>query len=106
MPKANTDTIRDALRMLYSRIDSPLMRYRNARDESLAILDEIDEQLEGEGSEGENPLDETSTIDDVKALVEDGTVSAEQALEWEKANKDRVTLIEWLEGRLEDEDEA
>lgn len=42
----------------------------------------------------------SSTIDDVKEAVEDGA-DPEAVLEAEKDNKDRVTLTDWLEARIE-----
>lgn len=40
-------------------------------------------------------------VDAVKEAVEDGTISAERALDIEYAGKNRKTLIEWLDNRSE-----
>lgn len=41
------------------------------------------------------------TVDAVKAAVEEQDLDPEKLLDAEKANKDRVTLIQWLEERME-----
>lgn len=46
------------------------------------------------------------TIKEIKQEVEDSNVDLEKLLEAEKENKDRVTLKDWIDERLEDADEA
>ncbi|MDY6769435.1 MAG: hypothetical protein SVU88_00515 [Candidatus Nanohaloarchaea archaeon] len=43
------------------------------------------------------------TVDEVKERVEDDDIDATEVLAAEKANKDRVTLVEWLEERVEEQ---
>lgn len=43
----------------------------------------------------------SGTIDDVKEAVEEDGLDPEKVLDAEKAGKDRVTLVQWLEERLE-----
>ncbi len=45
----------------------------------------------------------SGTIDDVKDAVEAGEFDAEDVLEAEQDGKNRVTLVEWLESRMEDD---
>ncbi|MFB6294754.1 MAG: hypothetical protein ABEI97_03270, partial [Candidatus Nanohaloarchaea archaeon] len=42
------------------------------------------------------------TVDEVKQAVEDEGLDPAKVLDAEEANKDRVTLVEWLETRVED----
>ncbi|MFB6076885.1 MAG: hypothetical protein ABEK12_02030 [Candidatus Nanohaloarchaea archaeon] len=40
------------------------------------------------------------TVDEVKDAVRDGDIDAGSVLAAEQENKNRVTLVEWLEGRV------
>ncbi|MFB6294955.1 MAG: hypothetical protein ABEI97_04300 [Candidatus Nanohaloarchaea archaeon] len=44
------------------------------------------------------------TIDEVKEAVQENDLDLEKVLEAEKSNKDRVTLVEWLEEQMEEAD--
>ncbi|MFB6167055.1 MAG: hypothetical protein ABEJ62_02220, partial [Candidatus Nanohaloarchaea archaeon] len=46
----------------------------------------------------------SGTVDEVKEKVQEEDLDPEEVLEAEKQNKDRVTLVEWLEERIEDEE--
>ncbi|MFB6167124.1 MAG: DNA-directed RNA polymerase subunit A'' [Candidatus Nanohaloarchaea archaeon] len=58
------------------------------------------------GEEDEEDIDYEElvkgTVSHVKEIVEEGDVDVEKVIEAEEENKDRVTLVEWLEGRLEE----
>ncbi|MDY6773748.1 MAG: hypothetical protein SVS85_00985 [Candidatus Nanohaloarchaea archaeon] len=67
---------------------------------------------EEEAEEVEEAVEELSdeelaerNVDEVKELVESGAVEAERALDVEYAGKNRKTLIEWLQGRVEETSE-
>jgi len=71
-------------------------KYRQENDEfdtgeGMAELDEVDyeELLEG-------------TVDEVKEQVEDDDLDPTKVLEHEKEGKDRTTLKEWLESRMDE----
>lgn len=71
----------------------------SADDEEVA---ETDEDInETEGVDYEELVD--GTIEDVKGRVTAEELDAAKVLEAEKANKNRVTLVEWLESRTEDD---
>ncbi len=46
------------------------------------------------------------TIDEVKEQVQDDDLDPEKVLEAEQANKDRVTLVDWLEERIDEAEET
>lgn len=87
-------------------------------DEDVEDLDEDADGAEDEVTEAdEEPAEEevaeepdesdidyeevvSGTVDDVKAAVEEQDLDAAKVLEAEKANKDRVTLTDWLERRV------
>ncbi len=66
---------------------------------------DVDEEPEADESEDEvADVDYEEivdgTVDDVKTAVEEQDLDPEQVLEAEQANKDRVTLTDWLERRV------
>ncbi len=66
------------------------------------------EELEEEESSGESPTPEdivSGTISDAKDALENFTGDLEAVLEAEKSGKNRVTLIEYLENRVEEGEE-
>lgn len=64
-----------------------------------------EEETETADEQDEMAVDDivSGTIDEVKDAVESGEFSASEVLEAETENKNRVTLVEWLESRTEDE---
>lgn len=82
-----------------------------AVEESTAYIEMS--ELEMEIEEEEEVLEEISdeelaekNVDEVKALVEEGAVEAQRALDIEYAGKNRKTLIEWLEERTAGEEDV
>ncbi|MDY6774306.1 MAG: 30S ribosomal protein S3 [Candidatus Nanohaloarchaea archaeon] len=74
----------------------------------LALQEEEEEVVE-EGEEGAEEADYgelvQENIEDVKEAVEEEGLDPEKVLEAEKDNKNRTTLISWLEGRISSEEE-
>ncbi|MDY6769872.1 MAG: hypothetical protein SVU88_02765 [Candidatus Nanohaloarchaea archaeon] len=62
-----------------------------------------DEETGGEAAPADLSDEELAekTVDEVKDLVADGAVDAERALDVEYAGKNRKTLIDWLQDRVE-----
>lgn len=76
-------------------------------------LADVEFELEEPEPEEEEPVQEDlsdeeiaeKNVDEVKDLVRDNVVEAQRALDIEYAGKNRKTLIEWLENRLEEPEE-
>lgn len=67
-------------------------------------------ELDNEGVSGSDSSEAKGqqigdTVKDVKQSVKDGQITADQALMVEKQNKERKTLIEWLESRIDEDDD-
>ena len=93
----HADIVKETLTYLYRRINAPTAsdqtRYRIAQKALGELLIE---------REPPPPADLNGlTIAQVQTLVEDGAVTAEDALEFEKEGRARTTLMAWLEGRID-----
>lgn len=79
----------------------------------IALEDEDEEPVEEVAGEAEEPADDVAydelvqeNIADIKERVEDEDLDPEQVLAAEQENKNRTTLVSWLEGRISTEDAA
>lgn len=90
---------------LEGRIDAAEDAADEAEEED-DVEETADESEEDEDEDASAPeIDEAGivdgTVDEVKATVEENDdIDVEAVLEAERANKDRVTLVEWLERRV------
>lgn len=87
------EIVKHTLNYLYGRIDNPMASDRERHRISLLALDQLEPEAPRFSLEG-------STIAQVQSAVEGGLVSAQEALEFERANGERKTLMAWLEERL------
>jgi len=71
-------------------------------DRELELPDEEPEAVEAAGDAYDDAEIAEMTVDEVKELVADNAITAERALDIEYAGKNRKTLIEWLESRVEE----
>lgn len=100
--------IKQALTRLYQRIDLPTATDRIHYRTALKAVDDLDApkskaKAEEKPEEPKHPL-EGANVATVQALVEQGKVSAAEALEYEqRSDFPRKTLVAWLEAALEDE---
>lgn len=66
--------------------------------------EDMDDEAEGDDMSAAEQVVE-GTVEEVKDAVRDGDIDAGSVLAAERENKNRVTLVEWLEGRTGDDDE-
>ncbi len=103
--------VKKALGRFYGRIDRPTKNERIMFDDASAILTEMmgDTATEqpapapAKPQTVENQIDDL-TVDEVKRRVQDGQLDAEAVLAQEEAGKNRVTLKDWLQEYMEDEE--
>ncbi len=75
-------------------------------DRELEIPDEEPASAEAGADAYDDAEIAEMTVDEVQELVEDNAITAERALDIEYAGKNRKTLIEWLESRVEEPETA
>lgn len=87
------EIVKHTLQFFYGRIDNPRASERERLRISLLALNQLEPDAPSFSLEG-------ATIAQVQSAVEAGKVSAGEALEFERANDERKTLIGWLEERV------